>query len=92
MHGSVKEVGKKVYGGHSYLIQKYDNDEDKIIGYGATSLTDKMPSTTTEQYGVLSILLILNALYKIHGNTDQLYPITIISDSKETVKRINDKE
>ena len=71
------------------IADTYEDDKYKIIGYGATPSTTDMSSTTTEHYGVLAVLTLLHAMNKMYKHEVQFLPITIISDSKETVERAN---
>ena len=80
------------HGGHAFTIQEYNKDNMGCHGWGVTPESDSITSTTTEQYALIIILLVLYAIQKHKQITRQKNIIYILTDSKETEKRANDHE
>ena len=86
--GSVVGEGKRAKGGYAYSIQQYDNDSHRIIGYGATPLSTKISSMTSETYGVMASLIIIKGVFQQYCKDDRVDgKICIITDNQEVVNR-----
>ena len=86
-NGSLVVVGVVRKGTHAFSIQSYDNDVGKIKGRAFTPLSTTMSSRTVESYGVLSNLILLQALNMLNDNMVGKPIIRVILDNKEVIKR-----
>ena len=67
--GSLQTIsGKWPRGGYSYSrLQAYEDDGERIHGYGSTPSSTGMTSQTTELYGILAIVLCTNLVIRQQG-------------------------
>ena len=83
--GLVVELAANKRGGHAFILQHKSNNTIKIQGMGPTLQSDSLSSITTEHFRILGALVtiyMITTMYNIQTNNT----VTIVSDSKETVK------
>ena len=61
--GSLINESNRPKGGFSYSLQQYNDNQHRIIGYGATPLSTKTSSMTSEKYGVIATLIIIKCIF-----------------------------
>ena len=90
--GSLITVQQKSKGGYSYSVQQYNDNEQRIIGHGATPLSSKTSSMTSEKYGVLATLICIKCIFQQHHDGRHLEKnICVITDNLEVVNRANER-
>ena len=90
--GSLLTHQHQKYGGHSYVLQGYDHSRNRCQGWGCTPSSDTITSTTTEHYGLITILVVLQAVQDIYQIKRQRCPVDIWIVNEETVKRANNTD
>ena len=89
--GSVVTIDNEAYGGHSYSIQAWDTDKQRICGEAPTPHSTNISSLTTELYGLLASTLLVYILGKKY-DTDQNFnaSTTITADNKQAIQMGNE--
>ena len=86
--GSIQRRNGKKMGGHSYSLQSYSTNENRITGYSATPRSTEISSLTAEMYGIIATLIAIKLLEHKHWTTGaNSAKIIIYTDNMETVKR-----
>ena len=86
--GSLITKNIRPQGGYSYSVQHYNNDSQRITGYGATPLSTNTSSLTSEKYGVLATLISIKSILQHYYDGRNLHSkICIVTDNAEVVKR-----
>ena len=89
--GSLHQDNKYHSGGHAFSLQRWETNENRVVGYGKTPTSSNMSSTTTEYYGMIAVVvlvLILETKYNI--TVEQSHPpIQIYCNNEEVINKAN---
>ena len=91
--GSLVKDFRRYRGAHGYALRGLGTNED-IQGYGPSPTSDKMSSLTTENYGLIGILILLHMLCKKYQLCrDECFGSVIVYiDNKTVVERGNNSQ
>ena len=88
--GSLVKDFRRNRGAHGYALRGL-RPEDDIVGYGPSPRSDRMSSLTTENYGLIGLLMMLHVLCRKYRLCQEecFGTVTILIDNKTVVERGN---